>query len=154
MRLVFIGTPDFAVPSLKALYTAGHQIVSVYTQPPRPAKRGHKIQKTPVHCAAESLKIPVFTPAKLQGPEIQKLRSYQANVAVVTAYGLILPQTALDVFPRGCLNIHASLLPKWRGAAPIQRCIEAGDAKTGITIMQMEKNLDAGPILLKEEISI
>ena len=154
MRLVFMGTPEFSVPALEALYQAGHEIIAVYTQPPRPAGRGHKVQKSPIHVFAENLDIPIYTPKKFQEGEIQELQSHRAEVAVVVAYGLILPRAALDCFPYGSLNIHASLLPRWRGAAPIQRCIEAGDQKSGITIMQMEEGLDSGPMLLKEEIPL
>ncbi|MCP4923245.1 MAG: methionyl-tRNA formyltransferase [bacterium] len=154
MRLIFMGTPDFSVPALKSLHEAGHEIAAVYTQPPRPAGRGHKIKKSPVHLAAEALHIPVFTPERFQKDDIQVLQSSQADIAVVVAYGLILPRAVLNVFPHGCLNIHASLLPRWRGAAPIQRCIEAGDSKSGITIMQMEEGLDTGPMLLKKEVSL
>ena len=154
MRLVFMGTPDFSVPALKALHNAGHEIVAVYTQPPRPAGRGHKVHPSPVHLTAEELQIPVHTPERFQKDDVQTLQSHQADIAVVVAYGLILPLPVLKKFPYGCVNIHASLLPRWRGAAPIQRCIEAGDVKSGITIMQMEEGLDTGPMLLTKEVPL
>lgn len=151
MRIVFMGTPDFAVPALRALHGAGHEIVAVYTQPPRPAGRGHKIQKSAVHLTAEELGIPVSTPLNFKPEdEKQKLRDLNADIAVVAAYGLILPQAVLDAPKQGCLNIHGSLLPRWRGAAPIHRAMLEGDGETGITIMRMEAGLDTGPMLLKE----
>lgn len=154
MRLVFMGTPDFSVPALKALHNAGHEIVAVYTQPPRPADRGHKVRPSPIHLTAEELQIPVYTPERFQQDDIQTLQSHQTDIAVVVAYGLILPLPVLKSFPHGCVNIHASLLPRWRGAAPIQRCIEAVDDKSGITIMQMEEGLDTGPMLLTKEVPL
>jgi len=148
MRIVFMGTPDFAVPALKALHAAGHTIAAAYTQPPRPAGRGRKLQPSPVQREAETLGIPVHSPASLKPRDVQDtLAEAKPDVAVVAAYGLILPQAVLDIPACGCLNIHASLLPKWRGAAPIQRAILAGDAVTGVTIMQMEAGLDTGPML-------
>ncbi len=144
-----MGTPDFAVPALKALVAAGHEVVAAYTQPPRPGgRRGKELTPTPVHKAAEELDIPVRHPASLKGAQEQtEFSALGADLAVVAAYGLILPQAVLDAPRLGCLNIHASLLPRWRGAAPIQRAILAGDAETGVTIMQMEAGLDTGPML-------
>ncbi|MBA4164000.1 MAG: methionyl-tRNA formyltransferase [Erythrobacter sp.] len=148
MRIVFMGTPDFAVPALRALHAAAHEIVAVYTQPPRPAGRGKKLQPSPIHQLAEELGIPVRHPVSLKGAEEQTAFAALApDVAVVAAYGLILPQAVLDAPKFGCLNIHASLLPRWRGAAPIHRAILAGDEETGVTIMQMEAGLDTGPML-------
>jgi len=148
MRIVFMGTPDFAVPTLEALVHAAHEVVCVYTQPPRKAGRGKKLQPTPVHQAAERLGIEVRHPASLK-PQEEKdaFAALEADVGVVAAYGLILPQAVLDAPEHGCLNVHASILPRWRGAAPIQRAILAGDAGTGVTIMQMEAGLDTGPML-------
>lgn len=143
-----MGTPDFAVPALRALVDAGHDIVAVYSQPPRPAGRGKKLRPSAVHKAAEELGIEVRTPASLKSDEEKAaFTALEADVAVVAAYGLILNQAILDAPKRGCLNIHASLLPRWRGAAPVQRAILAGDPATGITIMQMERGLDTGPML-------
>jgi len=153
MKLVFMGTPDFSVPILDSLIEAGHQVVCVYSQPPRPAGRGHKEQLTPVHAFAHQRGIPVRTPKSLKSPEAQaEFAALDADVAVVAAYGLILPQAVLDAPRLGCLNVHASLLPRWRGAAPIQRAILAGDPETGVTIMQMDAGLDTGAMLLKESI--
>ncbi|MFT4045561.1 MAG: methionyl-tRNA formyltransferase [Solimonas sp.] len=155
MRLVFAGTPDFAVAALDALHAAGHEIVGVYTQPDRPAGRGRKLTPSPVAQRAAALGLPVFKPERLRSEAEQAgLRALAPDVMVVVAYGLILPQAVLDIPRHGCLNIHASLLPRWRGAAPIQRAIEAGDAETGVTIMRMEAGLDTGPILLIERIAI
>jgi methionyl-tRNA formyltransferase len=144
-----MGTPDFAVPALTALIEARHEVVCAYTQPPRPGgRRGKELTPTAVHCKAEELGIPVRHPASLKGAEEQaEFAALGADVAVVAAYGLILPQAVLDAPRHGCLNIHASLLPRWRGAAPIQRAILAGDEETGVTIMQMEAGLDTGPML-------
>ncbi len=154
MKVVFMGTPDFAVPALRAI-AAEHEVVCVYTQPPREAGRGNKILKTPVNLAAEELDLPVKTPVSLKKPEAQdELRSLNADIAVVAAYGLILPKAVLDIFPKGVVNIHASLLPRWRGAAPIQRAIEAGDKKSGVTIMRVDEGLDTGDMLLKGEVEI
>ncbi|WP_374280103.1 methionyl-tRNA formyltransferase [Novosphingobium sp.] len=149
MRIIFMGTPDFAVPALALLVEAGHEVVCVYTQPPRPGgRRGKELTPTPVHRKAEELGIPVRHPASLKGAEEQaEFAALGADVAIVAAYGLILPQAVLDAPRQGCLNIHASLLPRWRGAAPIQRAILAGDKETGVTIMQMEAGLDTGPML-------
>ncbi|MGA1234018.1 MAG: methionyl-tRNA formyltransferase [Lutimaribacter sp.] len=150
MRLVFMGSPDFSVPVLDALVSAGHQIACVYCQPPRPAGRGKKDRPTPMHARALELGLPVRHPTSLRHAEVQQeFAALQADVAVVVAYGLILPQAVLDAPRHGCLNIHASLLPRWRGAAPIHRAIMAGDAETGICIMQMEAGLDTGPVLLR-----
>lgn len=155
MRVVFMGTPDFSVPALRALHAAGHEIVAVYTQPPRPAGRGKKDRPSAVHEAAHSLGIEVRHPTSLKTDEAQAaFRALGADVGVVVAYGLILPQPILDAPSYGCLNIHASLLPRWRGAAPIHRAIMAGDTKTGIGIMQMEAGLDTGPVLLEQETAI
>ncbi len=148
MRIVFMGTPDFAVPALVQLVEAGHEVVCVYTQPPRPAGRGKQLQPSPVQREAEARGIAVRHPVSLKGADDQaEFAALGADVAVVAAYGLILPQAVLDAPRHGCLNVHASLLPRWRGAAPIQRAILAGDAVTGVTIMQMEKELDTGPML-------
>ena len=148
MRIIFLGTPDFAVPTLRALHAAAHEVVAVYTQPPRPAGRGKKLQPSPVQREAEVLGIEVRTPKSLKSPEEQAaFAALEADVAVVAAYGLILPQPILDAPKLGCLNVHASILPRWRGAAPIHRAIMAGDPVTGVTIMQMEAGLDTGPML-------
>ncbi len=150
MRLVFMGTPEFSVPVLQALVDAGHEIAAVYCQPPRPAGRGKKDRPSPVQAYAETLGLAVRHPKSLKTAEAQaEFASFQADVAVVVAYGLILPQAVLDAPKHGCLNIHASLLPRWRGAAPIHRAIMAGDAETGVCIMQMEAGLDTGPVLLR-----
>jgi methionyl-tRNA formyltransferase len=141
--------------ALKALAEAGHAIAAVYSQPPRPAGRGQEVRKSPVQALAEARGFPVRTPASLKSPEVQaELAGFGADVGVVAAYGLILPQAILGIPPRGCLNIHASLLPRWRGAAPIQRAILAGDAETGISIMQMDAGLDTGPVILEKRIAI
>lgn len=151
MRLVFMGSPDFSVPVLEALVEAGHDIAAVYCQPPRPAGRGKKDRPGPVHARALELGLEVRHPVSLKGAEEQAdFADLNADAAVVVAYGLILPQAILDAPTHGCLNIHASLLPRWRGAAPIHRAIMAGDAETGICIMQMEAGLDTGPVLLRE----
>ena len=149
MRVIFMGTPDFAVPALQALVAAGHQVVCAYSQPPRPGgRRGKELTPTPVHRAAEQLGLAVRHPVSLKGADEQAaFAALDADIAVVAAYGLILPQAVLDAPRHGCLNIHASLLPRWRGAAPIHRAILAGDAETGVTIMQMEAGLDTGPML-------
>ncbi len=155
MRLAFMGTPDFAVPALNALNEAGHEIVAVYSQPPRRAGRGKKLTPSPVQRLAEQLNLPVRTPVSLKDPEAQSdFSALNLDVAIVTAYGLILPRTILNAPKSGCLNIHGSLLPRWRGAAPVQRAILAGDDETGITIMQMEAGLDTGPMLLKDTTAI
>ena len=152
MRLAFMGSPDFSVPALRALHAAGHEIVAVYAQPPRPAGRGQRETPCPVHRAALDLGLPVRTPARLRRDiaEHDAFAALDLDVAVVAAYGLILPKPMLDAPRRGCLNIHASLLPRWRGAAPIHAAILAGDAESGVTIMRMEEGLDTGPMLLKE----
>ncbi len=155
MNLVFMGTPEFSVPALDALVADGHRVLAVYTQPPRPAGRGQKEQPSPVQRAAERHGIPVRAPKTLRDAAAQAdFKALGADLAVVAAYGLILPKAILDAPLRGCLNIHASLLPRWRGAAPIQRAIEAGDAESGITIMVMDEGLDTGPMLLKESVAI
>jgi methionyl-tRNA formyltransferase len=155
MRMVFMGSPDFAVPSLNALVEAGHEVVTVYSQPPRPAGRGKGERKTAVHQRAEQLGIEVRTPRTLRDEQEQaRFRAVDADLAVVAAYGLILPKPILDAPKGGCVNVHASLLPRWRGAAPIQRSILAGDELSGVTIMRMEEGLDTGPILLKGELNI
>jgi methionyl-tRNA formyltransferase len=155
MRLVFMGTPDFSVPILAALLDAGHQLAAVYSQPPRPAGRGHKEQPTPVHAFAASRGIEVRTPKSLKGADEQAaFAALHADCAVVAAYGLILPKPILEAPRLGCLNVHASLLPRWRGAAPIQRAIQAGDTETGVTIMQMDEGLDTGAMLATETIAI
>ncbi|MBE0486849.1 methionyl-tRNA formyltransferase [Marinobacter sp.] len=150
MRIVFAGTPDFAATALKALLEAGHQVVGVYSQPDRPAGRGRKLMPSPVKQVALDADIPVFQPQSLKPEDAQQeLAALQPDVMIVAAYGLILPKAVLDLPTHGCLNIHASLLPRWRGAAPIQRAIAAGDTNTGITIMQMDVGLDTGDMLLK-----
>lgn len=155
MRIVFMGTPDFSVGVLDALVEAGHEIAAVYSQPPRPAGRGKKDRPSPVHARADVLGLEVRTPVSLKSAEaLAEFDALQADVAVVVAYGLILPQAILDAPERGCLNIHASLLPRWRGAAPIHRAIMAGDAQTGVCIMQMEAGLDTGPVLLRGALDI
>jgi len=155
LRVAFMGSPDFAVPTLKALLDRGHDVVCVYSQPPKPAGRGGKLRKTPVHQAAEAAGIEVRTPSSLKSPEaLAEFQALNLDAAVVAAYGLILPQSILDAPRLGCLNVHASLLPRWRGAAPIHRAVLAGDAKSGVTIMQMVAALDAGPMLLTEEVTI
>jgi methionyl-tRNA formyltransferase len=155
MNLVFMGTPEFSVPALDALVAAGHRVLAVYTQPPRPAGRGQKVQPSPVQRAAERHGLAVRVPKSLREAAAQaEFRALGADLAVVAAYGLILPKAILDAPLRGCLNIHASLLPRWRGAAPIQRAIEAGDAESGITIMVMDEGLDTGPMLLEERVPI
>ena len=147
VRIIFMGTPDFAVPALTALVAAGHHVVCAYTQPPRPAGRGKQLQPSPVQRKAEELGIAVRHPVTLRDLEVQAdFAALEADLAVVAAYGLILPQPVLAAPGLGCLNIHASLLPRWRGAAPIQRAILAGDSATGVTIMQMEAGLDTGPM--------
>ena len=154
MRLIFMGTPAFSVPVLEAL-AAAHEVVAVYTQPPRPAGRGKALRPSPVQARAEALGLPVRHPVNFKAAEDRAaFAALGADVAVVVAYGLILPQEILDAPAKGCLNIHASLLPRWRGAAPIHRAIMAGDAQTGICIMQMEAGLDTGPVLLREAVEI
>ena len=155
MRIVFMGTPEFSVPVLDALVDAGHEIAAVYCQPPRPAGRGKKDRPSPVQARAEALGLPVRHPVSLRDAQAQAdFAALKADIAVVVAYGLILPQAVLDAPMRGCLNIHASLLPRWRGAAPIHRAIMAGDSETGVCIMQMEAGLDTGPVLLRQSTPI
>jgi len=155
MRVIFMGSPDFAVPTLEALVEAGHEVVAAYTQPPRPAGRGKDERPTAVDERAGELGIEVRTPKSLRGETDQKaFAELEADVAVVAAYGLILPQAILDAPMLGCLNVHGSLLSRWRGAAPVQRAIMAGDEATGVTIMQMEAGLDTGPMLLKRAVEI
>ena len=154
MKIIFMGTPEFSVPILKAL-SQHHEIIAVYCQPPRPAGRGKADRASPVQHCAEALGLPVFHPVSLRSAEAQQaFAAFEADVAVVVAYGLILPQAVLDRPRLGCLNIHASLLPRWRGAAPIHRAIMAGDTETGISIMQMEAGLDTGPVLAREATAI
>jgi methionyl-tRNA formyltransferase len=150
LRLAFMGTAEIAVPSLQALRQAGHDIIAVYTQPPRPAGRGQRAQHSPVHDTAERAGLVVRTPERFEGEEITAFAALNLDAAVVVAYGLILPASVLQAPRLGCLNVHTSLLPRWRGAAPIQRAILAGDAETGVTIMKMDEGLDTGPILLAE----
>jgi methionyl-tRNA formyltransferase len=156
MRVVFMGTPQFAVPALSAIVGHGHEVVAVYTRAPQPAgRRGLALTSSPVQTIAEQFAIPVFTPKTLRDEsEADIFRSHEADVAVVVAYGLILPKPILAAPIRGCLNLHASLLPRWRGAAPIQRAIMAGDAETGIMVMRMEEGLDTGPVSLAERVPI
>jgi len=155
MRIVFMGTPAFAVPTLMALVEAGHEIAAAYTQPPRPAGRGKQERKSPVHRAAEKLGVPVYHPETLRDLAAEAdFLAHGAELGVVVAYGLILPKQVLDGPERGCLNVHASLLPRWRGAAPIQRAILAGDHVTGVTIMRMEEGLDTGPMLAAARVPI
>jgi methionyl-tRNA formyltransferase len=156
MRLAFLGSPDFAVPTLRALVAAGHEVAMVYAQPPRPAGRGYRATPCPVHRAALELGLPVRTPARLRRDtaEHAAFAALDLDAAVVAAYGLILPKPMLQAPRRGCLNVHASLLPRWRGAAPIQAAILAGDAETGVTIMRMDEGLDTGPMLLREAVPI
>lgn len=155
LRVVFAGTPDFAASYLEALIHGGHEIVAVYTQPDRPAGRGKRLTASPVKQLATEHSLPVFQPHNLKDAAVQQeLAALEPDVMVVVAYGLILPQSVLDIPRFGCLNIHASLLPRWRGAAPIQRAIEAGDAETGIAVMQMDAGLDTGPILMERRCPI
>jgi methionyl-tRNA formyltransferase len=155
MRIVFMGSPEFAVPSLNALVEAGLEVVAAYCQPPRPAGRGKAERKTAVHARAEQLGIEVRTPRTLRNEvEQERFRALDADLAVVAAYGLILPKRILEAPQQGCINVHASLLPRWRGAAPIQRAILAGDKTSGVTIMQMDERLDTGPMLLTRELDI
>lgn len=155
LRLAFMGTPEFAVPALRALHAAGHEIAAVYSQPPRRAGRGKKLTPSPVQNVAEDLGLQVRTPVSLKDEAAQaEFATLNLDAAIVAAYGLILPQAILEAPRMGCLNIHGSLLPRWRGAAPVQRAILAGDEETGITMMQMEAGLDTGPMLLKFETPI
>jgi len=155
LRLAFLGTPDFAVPTLRQLLHASHQVEAVYTQPPRRAGRGHERRRSPVHRFAEGRGLEVRTPASLKDPDEQeRFRALNLDAAVVVAYGQILPQAILEAPRLGCLNVHASLLPRWRGAAPIHRAILEGDKETGVTIMLMDEGLDTGPILLARSVPI
>ena len=155
LRLIFMGTPDFAVPTLLELVAHGHEVVAVYTREAKPAGRGMKLQPTPVALEAQRLGIPVLTPKTLKTPEAQEeFRSHEADAAVVVAYGMILPQTILDAPPLGCFNLHGSLLPRWRGAAPINRAIMAGDAESGVMVMKMDVGLDTGDVAMAERLAI
>lgn len=155
LRVVFMGTPDFATPTLSEIIGQGHEVVACYTREPAPAGRGMELRKSPVHTMAERFGIPVHTPRTLKSAEATALfASHQADVAVVVAYGKLLPKAVLDLPDLGCLNLHGSLLPRWRGAAPIQRAVMAGDAQTGVMVMRMEEGLDTGPVAMVEHISI
>jgi methionyl-tRNA formyltransferase len=155
LRLIFMGTPDFAVPTLLALADHGHEIVAVYTRAPKPAGRGMKLQATPVEVEARRLGIPVLTPKTLKTPEAEaEFRAHGADAAVVVAYGMILPQNILDAVPLGCFNLHGSLLPRWRGAAPIQRAIMTGDKESGVMVMKMDAGLDTGDVAMAERVAI
>ena len=155
LRLVFMGTPDFAVPALLEIVAGGHEVAAVYTRAPQPAGRGLAPRESPVAREAARLKIPIFSPNTLKGPDAANATSaHDADAAVVVAYGLILPKPILDGFPLGCFNLHASLLPRWRGAAPIHRAIMAGDAETGVMVMKMDEGLDTGPIAMAERVKI
>jgi methionyl-tRNA formyltransferase len=155
MRVVFMGTPDFAVPTLTEIVGQGHEVVAVYTRAPKPAGRGQAERKSPVHKVAEGFGIPVFTPRNLRDEAAQiAFAGHEADVGIVVAYGLILPRPILDAPQFGCLNLHGSLLPRWRGAAPIQRAVMAGDPKTGVMVMQMDEGLDTGPVAMAEEVTI
>ena len=155
LRLIFMGTPEFAVPTLLELVAHGHEIAAVYTRAAKPAGRGMKLQPTPVEQEARRLGIPVLTPATLKTPEAAaEFRAHSADAAVVVAYGMILPKTILDAPPLGCFNLHASLLPRWRGAAPINRAIMAGDSETGVMVMKMDAGLDTGDVAMAERLSI
>jgi methionyl-tRNA formyltransferase len=155
LRVVFMGTPDFAVSTLSEIIGQGHEVVSCYTRAPAPGGRGMATRPSPVHQMAERFGIPVFTPKTLRDPDVVEiLRSHDADVFVVVAYGMILPQDVLDIPELGCLNLHASLLPRWRGAAPIQRAIMGGDPQTGVAVMKMEAGLDTGPVAMVEKVAI
>jgi methionyl-tRNA formyltransferase len=155
LRLIFMGTPDFAVPTLLALHGHGHEIAAVYTRVAKPAGRGMKLQLSPVEQEARRLGIPVLTPATLKTPEaLEEFRAHNADAAVVVAYGMILPQAILDAPELGCFNLHGSLLPRWRGAAPINRAIMAGDAETGVMVMKMDAGLDTGDVAMAERLAI
>jgi methionyl-tRNA formyltransferase len=155
LRLVFMGTPDFAVPTLVEIVGGGHNVVAVYTRAPQPAGRGMALMPSPVAREAERLGRPIFTPKTFNAPETAAaMRAHGADAAVVVAYGLILPKTILDAFPLGCFNLHASLLPRWRGAAPIHRAVMAGDRETGVMVMKMDEGLDTGPVALAERVPI
>jgi methionyl-tRNA formyltransferase len=155
LRIVFMGTPDFAVPTLAAIKEAGHEVVAVYTRAPKPAGRGMSETRTPVHMASDLFGLPVLTPANFKSDEaVETFRKHRAHAAVVVAYGLLLPKTVLDIPAEGCFNLHASLLPRWRGAAPINRAIMAGDKESGVAVMKMEEGLDTGPVALEERTAI
>jgi methionyl-tRNA formyltransferase len=155
LKIIFMGTPEFAVPTLTEIVSSGHEVVAVYTRAPKPAGRGQAERKSPVHLAAEGFGIPVMTPKSLKGEAEQlAFAAFDADVAIVVAYGLILPQPILDAPGLGCLNLHGSLLPRWRGAAPIQRAVLAGDARTGVMVMRMDAGLDTGPVGLVDEMPI
>jgi len=155
LRLIFMGTPDFAVPTLLELVAHGHEIAAVYTRAAKPAGRGMKLQLSPVEQEAQRLGIPVFTPTTLKTPEaLAQFRAHEADAAVVVAYGMILPQAILDAPPLGCFNLHGSLLPRWRGAAPINRAIMAGDAESGVMVMKMDAGLDTGDVAMAERLAI
>jgi methionyl-tRNA formyltransferase len=155
MRIVFMGTPEYSVPTLTEIVSTGHDVVAVYTRAPRPAGRGQAERKSPVHVAAEGFGLPVLTPKTLRDADAQGVFAlHDADVAVVVAYGLILPKAILDLPRHGCLNLHGSLLPRWRGAAPIQRAVMAGDTRTGVMVMRMDEGLDTGPVALVDEIPI
>ena len=155
LRLIFMGTPDFAVPTLGAIVDTGHKLTAVYTRPPRPAGRGMAVRASAVAHQAECFGLPVFTPKTLRDMSaVGAMHAHHADAAVVVAYGLILPNDILDLFPLGCFNLHASLLPRWRGAAPIQRAIMAGDRETGVAVMKMEVGLDTGPVAMEKRVAI
>ena len=155
LRLIFMGTPDFAVPTLLELAAHGHEIVATYTREPKPAKRGMKLQETPVALEAKQLGIPVLTPKTLKTPEaLAEFEAHQADAAVVVAYGMILPQAILDAPALGCFNLHGSLLPRWRGAAPINRAIMSGDRESGVMVMKMDAGLDTGDVAMAERLPI
>jgi methionyl-tRNA formyltransferase len=155
LRLIFMGTPDFAVPTLRAIAAQGHAIAAVYTRAPKPAGRGMALSPTPVEREATKMKLPVLSPVSLKGAEAQKaFAAHGADAAVVVAYGLILPKSILQATKLGCFNVHASLLPRWRGAAPINRAIMAGDTMSGVTVMKMDEGLDTGAMAMSERVSI
>lgn len=155
LRIIFMGSPDFSIPTLQAILDAGHEVVCVYAQPPRPSGRGHKEHRCPVHAFADSKGLPVRTPENFKNADEQAaFADLDADLAVVVAYGLILPEVVLKARRLGCINVHASLLPRWRGAAPIQRAIQAGDTESGVCIMQMDKGLDTGDVLATERMAI
>jgi methionyl-tRNA formyltransferase len=155
LRIAFMGTPDFAVPTLAELIAQGHEIVAVYSQPPRPKGRGMALEPGPIHKFADSAKLPVRTPLSLKSAEEQEaFAALDLDVAIVVAYGLLLPKAILDAPQLGCFNLHGSLLPRWRGAAPIQRAVMAGDAKTGVMVMRMNEGLDTGPVLMAESVPV
>lgn len=155
LSIIFMGTPDFAVPALRGLIESGHRVVAAYSQPPRPAGRGQQLRPSPVQQLAEQCGVPVYTPLNFKSSEaVEYLRALGADIAVVAAYGLLLPKTVLEAFPKGCINIHPSALPRWRGAAPIHRTVLADDATTDICIMQMDEGLDTGDVLARKHIDL